>query len=208
MAGSSGRQKAASRPTKASKRVPVEKFIRGEHTPLEHLLALMNDSSLPPMRSQAIARRLAPYLHAKLKPISAGEGPVTPLRRRQPLTKKPPKMKRLKIAACSANRSDKKSLAVAIKVLKRLPCARSDMLLHVHQLEQAEPFLFVVKEPVNVGIVVGLTTRGRAEHVEMFNAKPLQVGFVLLQSAFGFVAFHKANIATRSLRFRDFLLMS
>ena len=45
MAGSSGRQKAASRPTKASKRVPAEKFIRGERTPLEHLLALMNDSS-------------------------------------------------------------------------------------------------------------------------------------------------------------------
>jgi hypothetical protein len=42
----------------------------------------------------------------------------------------------------------------------------------------------------------------------MFNAKPLQVGFVLLQSACGFVAFHKANIATRSLRFRDFLLTS
>jgi hypothetical protein len=77
MAGSSGRQKAASRPTKASKRVPVEKFICGERTPLEHLLALMNDSSLPPMRSQAIARRLAPYFHAKLKPISAREGLVT-----------------------------------------------------------------------------------------------------------------------------------
>ena len=82
MGGSSGRQKAASRPTKASKRVPAEKLpdlkIRGERTPLEHLLALMNDSSLPPMRSQAIARRLAPYFHAKLKPISAGEGLVTP----------------------------------------------------------------------------------------------------------------------------------
>ena len=78
MAGSSGRQKAASRPTKASKRVPAEKFIRGERTPLEHLLALMNDSSLPPMRRQAIARKLAPYFHAKLKPISAGEGLVTP----------------------------------------------------------------------------------------------------------------------------------
>ena len=59
MAGSSGRQKAASRPTKASKRVPAEKLpdlkLRGERTPLEHLLALMNDSSLPPMRSAAIA---------------------------------------------------------------------------------------------------------------------------------------------------------
>ena len=78
MAGSSGRQKAASRPTKASKRVPAEKFIRGERTPLEHLLALMNDSSLSPMRRQAIARKLAPYFHPKLKPISAGEGLVTP----------------------------------------------------------------------------------------------------------------------------------
>jgi hypothetical protein len=38
----------------------------------------------------------------------------------------------------------------------------------------------------------------------MFNAKPLQVGFVLLQSAYGFVAFHKTNIANQSLRFHDF----
>jgi hypothetical protein len=42
----------------------------------------------------------------------------------------------------------------------------------------------------------------------MFNAKPLQVGFVLLQSAYGFVAFHKANIANPRLRFHDFRLTS
>jgi hypothetical protein len=30
----------------------------------------------------------------------------------------------------------------------------------------------------------------------MFDAEPLQIGFVLLQSADGFVSFHKANIAT------------
>ena len=53
-------------------------------------------------------------------------------------------------------------------------------------------------------IVLGLAARGRAEHVEMFNAKPLQVGFVLLQSAYGFVAFHKTNKANQSLRFHDF----
>src|SRR5947209_175582 len=93
-------------------------------------------------------------------------------------------MKRLKIAACSANRSDKKSLAVAIKAA----ALRVDILLHVHQREQAELSFFLVKEQVNIGIVVGLTTRGRAEHIEMFNAKPLQVGFVLLQSACGFVS--------------------
>jgi mRNA interferase MazF len=69
---------------------------------------------------------------------------------------------------------------------------------------------FICKAPASVlgGIVLGLAARGRAEHVEMFNAKPLQLGFVLLQSAYGFVAFHKANIANRSLRFHDFRLTS
>ena len=59
---------------------------------------------------------------------------------------------------------------------------------------------------MNSGIVPGLARSGRAEHVEVFNAKPLQVSFVLPQSADGFVAFHKTNIANRSLRFHDFRL--
>ena len=59
--------------------------------------------------------------------------------------------------------------------------------------------LKLVREDAD-GIVLGLAACGRAEHVEMFNAKPLQVGFVLLQSAYGFVSFHKANIASWGLR--------
>jgi hypothetical protein len=69
------------------------------------------------------------------------------------------------------------------------------VLLHVHQFEQAELSLFVVKKQVDVGIVLGLATRGRAEHVEMFNAKPLQVGFVVPQSADGFVALRISTAA-------------
>jgi hypothetical protein len=38
----------------------------------------------------------------------------------------------------------------------------------------------------------------------MFNAKPLQVGFVLLQSAYGFVSHHKISVASWSPRFHDF----
>jgi hypothetical protein len=38
----------------------------------------------------------------------------------------------------------------------------------------------------------------------MFNAKPLQVGFVLLQSYYGFVSLHKICVANWSLRFHDF----
>jgi hypothetical protein len=72
----------------------------------------MNDSSLPPMQSQATARRLAPYLHAKLKPISAGEGLVTPT---SAADEKAAEDEAAEDSGCSANRSDKKSLAVAIK---------------------------------------------------------------------------------------------
>jgi hypothetical protein len=56
---------------------------------------------------------------------------------------------------------------------------------------------------VNVGIVPGLATRGRAEHVKMFYAKSLQIGFVLLQSANSFVSVHEANIANRTSFFHD-----
>jgi hypothetical protein len=45
----------------------------GELTPLECLYNLMNDESLSRMQRQAIAKRLAPYFHPKLKPIPAGQ---------------------------------------------------------------------------------------------------------------------------------------
>ena len=44
------------------------------------------------------------------------------------------------------------------------------VLLHVHQLEQTELAFFMIKKKVNVRIVPGLVTRGRAEHIEMFDA--------------------------------------
>jgi hypothetical protein len=73
MTGFSVRQKAGSRPSQASRRVKAEKLpeLSSECTPLERLLALMNDRNQPPMRSQAIARAIAPYFHAKLKPVDA-----------------------------------------------------------------------------------------------------------------------------------------
>jgi hypothetical protein len=39
--------------------------------PLEYLLVAMNDERLTPMQQLAIAEKLAPYFHPKLKPISA-----------------------------------------------------------------------------------------------------------------------------------------
>ena len=40
----------------------------------------------------------------------------------------------------------------------------------LHQLEQTELAFFMIKKKVNDGIVPGLVTRGRAEHIDMFDA--------------------------------------
>jgi hypothetical protein len=40
----------------------------------------------------------------------------------------------------------------------------------------------------------------------MFDAEPVQIGFVLLQSADDFVSFHRVNVANCGLRFHDFSL--
>ena len=47
----------------------------GELTPLGYLFYLMNDETLPDRQRMAIAKKLAPYFHAKLKPVRAGELP-------------------------------------------------------------------------------------------------------------------------------------
>jgi hypothetical protein len=44
-----------------------------EIRPLEYLLAAMNDNGAPMKRRLAIAKKIAPYFHAKLKPISPEE---------------------------------------------------------------------------------------------------------------------------------------
>ena len=42
----------------------------------------------------------------------------------------------------------------------------------VHQFEENELSLLLVKKQVNVGIILDLAARGRAEQVKMFDAKP------------------------------------
>ena len=69
------------------------------------------------------------------------------------------------------------------------------VLFHVHKLKETELALLVVEKQVNVGIVRGLPAHRGAEQVQMFDAEPFQLGFVLLQSAYGFVAFHRPSIA-------------
>ena len=47
---------------RSSKRAAIE-------DPLEYLLKVMNDERVPRMQRQAIARKIAPYFHPKLKPV-------------------------------------------------------------------------------------------------------------------------------------------
>jgi hypothetical protein len=49
----------------------------------------------------------------------------------------------------------------------------------------------MVEKQVDVGIFPGLAARRRPEHVQMFDARPFEVGFVLPQAAYGFVTFYK-----------------
>ena len=78
------------------------------------------------------------------------------------------------------------------------------VLLHIHQLREPELLLFVVQKQVNVGTILGLAARHRAEHVHVFDAKLLQIGFVLLQSAYGFVACHKFTLSKSGICFDFF----
>ena len=69
------------------------------------------------------------------------------------------------------------------------------VVLHVHQVEKPEfPFL-VVEKQVNVGILMRVIARGRAEQVKLLHAEPLQLGFVLFELGYGLVAIHVAIVA-------------
>ena len=60
-------------------------FEGGERTPLDCLLELMNDQTLPRMKRQAIAVKIAPYFHPKLKRLRPGQVPYDyPFRRDEP----------------------------------------------------------------------------------------------------------------------------
>src|SRR5712691_7494545 len=65
--------------------------------------------------------------------------------------------------------------------------------LHIHQLEQPERSLGMIEKQINIGILTCLAPCGRAEQVEMLDAEPLQLGFVLLKLGNGFAAFHRLS---------------
>ena len=60
-------------------------FEGGERTPIEILFELMNDETLPRMKRQAIAVKIAPYFHPKLKRLRPGQVSYDyPFRRDEP----------------------------------------------------------------------------------------------------------------------------
>jgi hypothetical protein len=68
-------------------------------------------------------------------------------------------------------------------------------IFNVHQREKPERSLGMVKEQIDIGIFTRRTARRRAKQVEMLDAQPLQLGFVLLELGYGFAAFHEYIIA-------------
>src|SRR5260221_9606827 len=68
------------------------------------------------------------------------------------------------------------------------PC--SD-LLHIHELEKPKLAALVIEEQIDIRIRARLTPRGRAEHVQMLDAEPLELGLMRLQSRYGLVATHR-----------------
>src|SRR5947207_8202258 len=63
-------------------------------------------------------------------------------------------------------------------------------LLHVDQIVEAKRALGVVEEEINVEIVASFAASNGAEQVQVLDAEPLQLGLVLFQSAYGFLAGH------------------
>src|SRR5437868_6229399 len=67
--------------------------------------------------------------------------------------------------------------------------------LHSHQIEEPQLAPLIIEEQIDVGIFGCFVTRHRAEHIEMFDAKPLEVLGTFAKTAYGFVTLHKTNIA-------------
>ena len=70
----------------------------------------------------------------------------------------------------------------------------SGTLFEFHQSEQAELDLLVIEKKIDIGRCVGSIARGRSEQVKAFDAEASQVGFVLLQPGYGFIACHDRTI--------------
>ena len=63
----------------------IARFENGDKSVLGTLLRLMNDETLSRMQQQAIAVKLAPYFHPKLKRLRPGQVPYDyPFRRDEP----------------------------------------------------------------------------------------------------------------------------
>ena len=58
-----------SRALRAAKRAAAITSEKGEISPIDYLFDLMNDERLSRMQQGAIAKKLAPYFHPKLKQI-------------------------------------------------------------------------------------------------------------------------------------------
>ena len=75
----------AGKALRSAKRAAGITSDRGEITPLDVLLRRMNDESLSRMERQAIAVKIAPYFHPKLKRLRPGQVPYDyPFRRDEP----------------------------------------------------------------------------------------------------------------------------
>ena len=74
------------------------------------------------------------------------------------------------------------------------PKDSSGCVFHVHQLEKPERAFRMVKEEIDIGVFTCLASRRRAEQVEMLDAEPLQLGFVLLELGDRFAAFHRSSL--------------
>ncbi len=74
--------------------------------------------------------------------------------------------------------------------------------LHSHQIEEPQLAPLIIEEQIDVAIFVGFVTRHRAEHIEMFDAKPLEVLGTFAETAYGFVTLHKTDI-TRLAGYRS-----
>ena len=66
-------------------------------------------------------------------------------------------------------------------------------LLHIHQLKESELSLFVIEEQIDIRILPRLSPRGRSEQVKVLDAEALQLGFMLPELGYGFVASHGAS---------------
>jgi len=66
-------------------------------------------------------------------------------------------------------------------------------LFDVHQREKPERPLGMVKEEIDIRVFSCLTSRRRAEQLEVLDAEPLQLGFVPLVFFFWFPAFQRST---------------